>query len=133
MFHPRSRLSPLVASLALLLLPLCTVAQSALRTDFPDDATPSSADALRARISGKVFHVALADGSSWRIAYKANGYAFLDVSGGFRDTGTWRVEDGRLCSEWRKATGGCGEARLKGDSFYLKRTSNGEVVLFQVE
>ena len=114
--------------LVVLLLPLCSFAQSAMPTKFPADALPATADALRARLSGKVFHVKPADGSSWRLEYKANGYAFLDTGNGFRDSGSWRVEDGKLCSDWHHANGGCSEARLKGESIYLKRVSNGEVI-----
>ena len=112
----------------LLLLPLASLAQTALPTEFPADALSANADALRARISGKVFRVKPADGSSWRIEYKANGYAFIDTSNGFRDTGTWHVEDGKLCSDWRRANGGCSEARIKGEAIFLKRISNGEVI-----
>ena len=116
--------SPLV----LLLLPLASLAQTVMPTEFPADALPANADALRERISGKVFRVKPADGSSWRIEYKANGYAFIDTSNGFRDTGTWHVEDGKLCSDWRRANGGCSEARIKGEAIFLKRISNGEVI-----
>ena len=112
----------------LLLLPLASLAQTAMPTEFPADALSANADDLRARISGKIFRVKPADGSSWRIEYKANGYAFIDTSNGFRDTGTWRVEDGKLCSDWHKVNGGCSEVRIRGESIYLKRVSNGEVI-----
>lgn len=112
----------------LLLLPPASLAQTAMPTEFPADALSANADALGERISGKVFRVKPADGSSWRIEYKANGYAFIDTSNGFRDTGTWHVEDGKLCSDWHRANGGCSEARIKGESIYLKRISNGEVI-----
>jgi hypothetical protein len=116
---------------ALLLVPIAALAQNALPTDFPTDALPASADGLRTLIAGNVFHVRPADGSSWRIDYRANGYAFLDTGTGFRDTGTWRVEDGRLCTEWRKASSGCSEARLRGSSIYIRRESNREVVVLE--
>ena len=114
--------------LVLLLFPLGSLAQTAMPTEFPADALRVNAETLRARLSGKVFRVKPADGSSWRIEYKANGYAFIDISNGFRDTGSWHVEDGKLCSDWHRANGGCSEARLKGESIYIKRVSNGEVI-----
>jgi hypothetical protein len=117
---------------ALLVLPLCALAQSAVPTEFPADASSASAQALHEQISGKVFRVKPADGSSWRLEYKPNGYAFVDTSSGFRDSGRWRVEDGKLCADWHRANSGCGEVRLKGDSIYLKRLS-GEVVVLRAE
>lgn len=116
--------------LALLVMPLFAFAQSPMPTEFPIDAVATSADDLRGRISGKVFKVKLADGTTWRLEYKANGYAFVDTSRGFRDTGKWRVEDSKLCSDWQKAPSGCSETRIKGEAIYLKRISNGEVIVF---
>ena len=68
--------------LALLVMPLFAFAQSPMPTEFPIDAVATSADDLRGRISGKVFKVKLADGTTWRLEYKANGYAFVDTSRG---------------------------------------------------
>lgn len=117
--------------LALLVVPTALFAQSVAPLDFPADAGAVSADALRERLSGKVFSVKLADGNGWRLEYKANGYAFVDTTNGYRDTGTWRAEDSRLCSEFRKAPASCSEVRLKGDLLFVKRVSTGEVVAFQ--
>lgn len=116
--------------LTLLLIPAAAMAQGQMPTEFPADAAPIAADALRERLAGKVFNVQPFTGPSWRLEYKPNGYAFLDTSAGFRDTGKWRAEDSKLCSDWQKATSGCGEVRVKGDSIYIKRSSNGEVVTF---
>ena len=117
--------------IALLLVPLGALAQTEVPTEFPADASPAAAGSLRALLAGNVFHVRPADGSSWRIDYRTNGYAFLDTGSGFRDSGVWRVEDGRLCTDWHKASSGCSEARLKGSSIYIKRASNGEVVVLE--
>lgn len=117
--------------IALLLVPLGALAQSVLPTEFPVDASAATAAGLRTLLAGNVFRVKPADGSSWRIDYKANGYAFLDTGSGFRDSGVWRVEDGRLCTDWHRASSGCSEARVVGTSIYIKRASNGEVVLLE--
>lgn len=117
--------------IALSLIPLGALAQSALPTEFPADARPAAASDLRTLLAGNAFHVRPAEGTSWRIDYKSNGYAFLDTGSGFRDSGVWRVEDGRLCTEWRKARSGCSEVRVQGDAIYVKRASNGEVLLFE--
>jgi len=115
-------------SLAFFLVPFNVLAQSPLPTEFPSDAVPIAGDALGSRVSGRVFTFKSADGSSFRLEYTSDGYSFIDTSRGFRDTGKWRVEGNTLCIDWRKATGGCSEARLKGEALYIKRTSNGEVV-----
>ena len=115
--------------LALVAVPLVAAAQGTpAPTAFPDGAEVASAAQLRERIADKVMHVQLADGSSWRIDYRSNGYAYLDTSSGFRDTGQWRAEDGKLCSDWRRASSGCSEARVRGDVIYVQRKS-GEVVV----
>jgi hypothetical protein len=85
-------------------------------------------EALHQRVSGKVFTGRPADGVTWRLEYKTNGHAFLDTSNGFRDTGKWRVEGSKFCADWQRASGGCSEARVKGNIVYVKRISNGEVV-----
>lgn len=114
--------------LALLAFPAALSAQSAAVPDFSDAAASVPAEALRERLSGKVFTVKVADGNTWRLDYKGNGYSFIDTANGFRDTGTWHTEASRLCMELRKATSGCNEMRLKDDVLYMKRSSNGEVV-----
>jgi hypothetical protein len=115
-------------ALALLFAPVPLFAQSPIPTEFPSDASTIAGEALGSRVAGKVFTVKPADGSSWRLEYTSDGYAFIDTSGGFRDTGKWRVEGNTLCIDWRKTTGGCAEARMKGEALYIKRTNNGEVV-----
>jgi hypothetical protein len=116
-------------ALPLLLVSFGAMAQTAaVPSEFPAEASTRSADELRSLFAGKVLRARLADGSTWRLEYKANGYAFVDTGTGFRDTGQWRVEDGRICVEWRKAPGGCNEARSAGSTVYIKRTQSGEVV-----
>ena len=131
-------LPPLSLSLLLLLSwpPLPARAQAAMTlgapTEFAADAMPLEDDALRERVAGKVFAVKPADGSTWRLEYKANGYMFIDISTGFRDDGTWKVADGKLCSALKRIPPGCGEVRSKGDTLFLKRT-NGEIVALTIK
>ena len=115
----------------LIALPLCAWAQVSLPTEFPAEAVAPSAEALQQVVSGKKFRARLSDGTLWRLDYKSSGYAFIDTSRGFRDTGRWRVEGSQLCVEWQRVTGGCNEMRLKGGAMYVKRTSNGEVVALE--
>ena len=104
-------------------------AQTSAAQAFPDGAAVPNAGELRERLAGKLIHVKLANGGSWRLEYKANGYFYINTSGGFSDTGEWKVEDGKLCSKGRKIADNCNEVRLVGDALYLKR-DNGEIVQF---
>lgn len=104
------------------------VAQTTLTTEFPPEATAPSADALRERLSGKVFRTRVADGNTQRLQFNANGYFFLNTGRGGAADGTWRTEDGRFCLDLKQINAGCSEVRAKGDSLYYKRISNGEVV-----
>lgn len=110
-----------------LLVPVIALAQDAMRTEFPSAAVSPNADSLRERLAGKTFDVKPFTGASWRLEYASNGYAFLNTSSGYSDKGRWRVEDGKLCTEWAKSTSGCSEARIDGASLLIKRSS-GEVV-----
>lgn len=115
--------------IVLSLYPLAALAQPTLPTEFPAGAAPLAAEALQARLAGKVFRVKLADGNSWRLEFKANGYAYVDTSSGYRDSGKWRVEGSTFCDAWQKqAAAGCNEARLAGDTLLVKRRSNGEII-----
>jgi hypothetical protein len=116
-------------TLALLALaPLFAAAQVQLTTEFPADSAVTSPDDLRTRLGGKVFRIQFADGSSTRIQYNANGYAYLDTSRGFRDSGKWRVEGDKLCNEWRQIASTCSDYRVHAGIVYLKRVSNGEII-----
>lgn len=123
------RLRPL-----LLCAPLWALAQN-VPTDFPADAQPLAADALRAAIAGKRFAATPAQGPSMRVEYKTNGWVFAETTTGFRDTGTWRVEGSSVCATWQRnpAGSGCGEVRLKGEQLYVRRVSNNEVLVLQAD
>ncbi len=96
---------------------------------FPDDAsTPSAAD-VKKYVENKVFHIKLADGSSWRLEYKSNGYFFVNTSAGFNSSGQWQAEDGRLCGQLKGRDRSCNDVRLDQDLLHLKRDS-GEIIQF---
>lgn len=112
----------------LALVPVMAGAQATIATEFPTGADPIVAEKLRQFVSGKVWVGKTVDGSRWRLEYRDNGYVFIDVSTGFRDNGTWRTEDSRLCAELQRVTAGCSEVRVVGERLYMKRVSNGEVL-----
>ena len=118
---------------ALFFFTFSAFAQTPLTTEFLTDSTIPTDDALRAHVTGKTFKVKPAQGASWRLEYKDNGYAFVDITSGFRDSGKWKAEKGQLCNEWQKIPGSCSDVRLKDGVLYLKRVSNGEIVAFQVD
>ena len=95
--------------------------------EFPAEGTIAPAAALKERFAGKVYAVTLADGTRWRLDYKSNGYFFVDTSTGFRGTGDWHADDGKLCSRLRGGNASCNEVREVGEVIYLKRDS-GEVI-----
>ena len=68
---------------------------------FPAGAVSPAADEIKSRLAGNVFSVALADGNSWRLQYTSHGYFYVDTNQGFRATGEWRAEDGKLCAQLR--------------------------------
>ena len=103
------------------------LAQASLPIEFPADSKPLSAGALKDALAGRTFNVDLADGSRWRLEYKANGYFFVNTSSGFNGTGDWRAEDERLCTRLRGGDLSCNEVRDAGGVLHLKRNS-GEVI-----
>jgi hypothetical protein len=114
-----------VVAVLALITSVDAAAQSA--PQFPDDAKPLTADQLRERLGGKVFHVATAQGTTWRLQYQGGGSFFVDVSNGYRDKGKWRVEESKVCSEPERGKPSCNEVRLVGDLLHLRRDS-GEII-----
>ena len=55
----------------------CSGELFALPTASPEGAVLIAAEALSARVGGKVFRIKFADGSGARVDYKSNGYALL--------------------------------------------------------
>jgi hypothetical protein len=108
---------------------LSASAQTALPTEFPSDAMPIAGDALKARFSDRVFKVAHASGSTWRLQYKSDGYYFVNIApSGFSDSGKWRIEESKICTEPQKLAASCSEVRTLGEALVVKRGANGEVI-----
>ena len=112
---------------ALLALGSSSIAQT---NTFPDGAEPLKAEVLSAALSGKVFAVSPAQGSTWRWQFDENGYFFLNV-GKNSSSGKWSTKDSSLCEDSGKNSG-CNEVRSKDNVLYLKRSS-GEVVALKVQ
>ncbi len=96
--------------------------------DFLPDAKILSAEALQQRLTGNTFHVERADGNHWRLQYQGSGYYFINTSRGYNDSGKWRVEGSKVCTEPQKTAASCNETRLLGESLYIKREVNGEII-----
>ena len=106
---------------------LSAMAQAVVPKEFPADGAAVAAAELKERFAGKVYKVTLADGTRWRLDYKSNGYFFVDTSTGFRGTGDWRADEGKLCARLRGNPESCNEVRQVGEVIYLKRDS-GEII-----
>ena len=112
--------------LAFILLPLAAAAQT-LPTEFPTDAQAVPPETLRQLFSGKVRKAQPASGAGFRLEYKENGFVFLDTATGFRDTGKWSVEGSHICTDFPKLQKACNEARVQGDTVFVRRNS-GEIL-----
>lgn len=121
------------ALVSLMFLPGLAWAQSSPPTIFPADAVVLSDDALQQRVAGKVYRAKLADGATWRLEYKSNGYVFLNTGSGFADNGKWSAKGGQLCTEWSRVPSGCSDTRATADALYIKRSSTGEVVALRTD
>ncbi|BEP95801.1 hypothetical protein GmRootA79_41850 [Acidovorax sp. A79] len=119
------------------LLPLLLISAAAMAagasataqtTDFPEGAQPLTPEALREALTGKVFSITPAKGSTWRWEFKGNGYFFLNA-GSFSDSGKWSTKESSVCQDTGKNMG-CNEMRQKDGTLYLKRDS-GEIVTFK--
>lgn len=99
--------------------------------EFAAGAVPISGDVLRQAFSDRKYMVSLADGSSWKLEYKANGYFFVNTSTGFNGSGTWKLDAGKLCTSGKDIPSSCGFVQQRGDSLFMKRSSNGEIIEFR--
>ena len=100
--------------------------------DFPADARVLSASELDARLRGKVYTAKLASGVGWRADYKASGYVFVNTTSGYSDSGKWRIEDGKVCVEYRgNFRSGCTEVRGGAQALYAKSSTTGDITMMQ--
>lgn len=83
--------------------------------EFPPNAASISADQLKERLTDRVFTARMTDGKDWRWEWKSSGYIFLNISGGYSDSGKWRTEDGKVCVEMNKSGASCSDMRMVGD------------------
>ncbi len=103
--------------------------QLATALAFPAGASTPSAAEIRKYLEGKVLDAKLADGSTWRLEYKANGYFYVNSSMGFNSNGPWNTEDGKLCGRLQGRDHVCNEIRMHEGVMLYKR-DNGEVLKF---
>ena len=98
-------------------------------TEFPPGATNTDNKALHAAFADKVLFATYANGIKVRYEFKGE-FVYVDVSSGARGHGKWRIDDAKLCTEFisGRFSNGCSESRLDGDTIWVKRFANGEVV-----
>ena len=118
---------PRLAILCLGLMPTLAGAQTAGLPTFPPDAQPVAPEVLREKLTGKSFSYRTASGSEARLQFKSD---FVYVNAGpTNDSGRWRTEGSQMCIEWNRIpNSGCSEARMLGNTVYLTRVANGEVI-----
>lgn len=116
--------------IALLAWPAVAWAQNAVPTEFPAEALAVEDAALQQRLAGHVYRAQLADGATWRLDYRRNGYVYLNTGSGFSDTGKWSAQGGQMCIEWNRAPSGCLPTRATAGQVFIQR-GNKEVVTLQ--
>lgn len=97
-------------------------------TEFPEGVEAVVGEQLVQRIQGKAFLGKRADGSRVRYEFKSGSNAFYN-SGQNNVSGPWRVAESKICIDAPRM-GGCDEARIKGETLFVKRSSTGEVVQY---
>lgn len=96
---------------------------------FAEGVTTPSAEELKTILAGNNFTVDRPDGNHWRLQFKSNGYYFVNTSNGFADSGEWKTEDGKICSQPKRGAPACNEVRMDKGALTLKRT-NGEIIIY---
>jgi hypothetical protein len=97
---------------------------------FGEGMTTPSAQELKTLLAGNDFIVDRPDGNHWRLQFKSNGYFFINTNSGYADSGEWKVEDGKICSQPKKGAPACNEIRMDKGALTLKRT-NGEIIVYK--
>ena len=115
------------------LLVLAAIAVGVMSTDanaqdFPEGSIAPPAAELQTILAGNVFDVKLPTGDNWRFQLDKNGFFYVDTPRG-QDSGKWRAEDGKMCTEPRRSSASCNEMRLQGGKLFMKR-DNGQIVQF---
>ena len=88
-----------------------------------------AAEALSARVGGKVFRIKFADGSGARVDYKSNGYALLDTRAvAFATAASGGPGAPRSAFNGTRRSLGAARHGSKGDAPFVKRLSNGEII-----
>ena len=100
-------------------------------TAFPPSSVVATSAQLTAHLSGRTFRSVYDCRVNVQSKFGADG-ALTASAPGYYDTGTWRVEEGKLCGSLRRAGDFCNEARFDSGTLYLKRM-NGEVVRYQLD
>jgi hypothetical protein len=112
---------------AFLAVPVIAVAQASFPTEWPSGAEPLSPETLRQRLVGKTFVAKSLTSPDVRTEYRET-YAYINI-GNTNDSGRWRTEGSTVCNEWRNLRPACSEYRLLGETLYVKRANNGEIMM----
>jgi hypothetical protein len=99
----------------------------AFAQEFPEGSSVPSNDEIKKYLEDRVHDTKIADGTTWRLEYKSNGYFFVNTSRGFNGDGKWQVEDEKLCGQLKGRDRGCNEVRMHKGFLLLKR-DNGEII-----
>lgn len=124
MFHFRKFVLMLITLFAAT-ASICSYAQS-----FPEGSTSPSSTEIRDLIAGKIFASKVPNGNIWNLEYKTDGVFKFSTSMGFSDTGTWRSEDGKICTVASKIKASCNVVMVKDAVIYFKRDA-GDVLVFE--
>lgn len=94
---------------------------------FPEGVTLPIAQDLKTALAERIFKAKYANGMTVRYQFKGD-YLYVDA-GRRSDSGPWRVEDGKMCVDFRRTfPSGCVQARMLVDAVWFKRATTGEVV-----
>ena len=95
-------------------------------TEFPNGATPLTADALKSAIEGREYIAQPAEGPRWYLTYGKTG-DFAVRAGDFTDEGRWTTGESAVCTEGKKLKRLCNDLRIKEGKLFIQR-KGGEVM-----
>ena len=127
-----TRLFATVTVLVLLSATTLQARSQARNTDFAPTAVAASAQELKTYLAGKSYGIAYASGVRILAKFGTDGRMTAEGTNGTRyyDSGTWTVEDGKVCFALYRTVASCTEARFDAGTLYLKRT-DGEIVRYE--